>query len=1669
MQDLYDTLHQEHGHQPLGRIAEAIKLGGLIPHVRGGLPRLGPSHLQHMMDSGHTCSDCLKSNSHHRRHSRYKVALDIKPMEVIHCDIIAFPKCVPGRQKQLDGYFPANSNEKFILLCVDEATRYLWGKGMTDKSKESVAKACIELDHEMRALANSARMKSASFANDNDYTEQRIRELSRCFFRHMHSDKDSALLSQGTVPVLWEPNLMDGGPDSVYGLLRPPLTVQPLGPFSIDGCPTSSHGDPHRKWENGLAERKHQQIERRALSMMSAASVGNIAYADAYKYAIFLENLMPTSIPIPTTRNRRRGVPFLELLGFPYEVARRPLHVFGAVAHVPLTGSPTNPLPKHSIQRDSCLFLGRQPYPSRDLIVTQINSEGTVIRRLCTPETLVNSWDVIHRRLEHRRGVLASEMATPFIPIDHYVDEPEEEEEAPEVVIIPTSASLTLPTAPQSIEPVPWNREGRLRTGRGYLAPRGLSATLRTRETGSRYASAQRLLNLTTVLLARKVEDYLDEIYSDVTEKYCQALDKVRGMHALSIRPNLDGSLRRNLSDFPPEEVRQAIHKEYIGLYEAGVFEGCLRRPPNKVLLDTKMVLKVRNNNTIKARCTARGFLQRYGSDFFQTFAAVSRHETILFVICLAASFGLQLEVADAAMAFIQADMQEENYIDLPKDLKETHDAFRGYDCFKLIKTLYGTKQAAREWGNKLTTALKESGMTQSNEDPCLYFRLTPSGTPDLIICTVVDDLLAAGVDGAWRSFLPKLISKGIKLDEESIGPAVEFAGIKIDREGKHRYRLSQENYWVELEASYHELTGWRPPKNPKPIPIGPTLDKVMTSLEDVFIDSDPDTLTKAQKMDLEVKLDSAKQKKLTHKFQSLLGSIAWAAHTTRPDLAYVSSLAGEKLREPTARHLHALEGALAYALATKDKSLIFDCSAAPRRMNLIAFSDSDYAADAETRRSRSGIWLALNGAPLYWQSKRQTVLAGSSTAAETIASHTAMVKIRSTAATMRAMGFDTSYVPLMVDNAATLKRVINGRSVDGDGAKDLSVKVKMLQEAASVEHRDIWPFYVNTDDNISDIFTKGALSGQGANEKWAELESRARGRPDNLPHFNDLLKAKRPKPDHRGHSVPAIELSPPITSLYQFKRQAAWDKVYPHFFQAPTKVAAQALAAKGAALIIQAVLGKKVHRAEDLEQKFLSEASQAPLRGNIHHAEDLEREFLFDASTAAAEAFTKQFGLKTNDQGKFILTELFTVVEVFSGPNKSACTAISGIVANPEMLQLISVDIEPAYNPTVVADACTWDPFTILKPGQVVHFAWFSPPCTDYSRAKTTKARDLSAGDATAKATLRLLKLIRPICWTIENPKGYLRHRPFMRPFLRFLKETTYCKYDGFRYRKETDLFTNIQIEPLHCRRVPCEHKRLTGRHPEVAQQGPGQDGTPGNSLENLHRVPHKLIQDMFSFVFKMGARCPTDYLHVFDKFRPTMPSRIALPVQVSRYSRYSTQDWMLLPHIFEQEARSVMEMTGNFFDEPSKYWIELFRAPGNELCMCGFTEEMDSLDERYLWAGHSFYGNPPYTSDVITRTLNKALRHHRASPKKTEFLFILPKWTRASWYDLLGEFSILREWPKGTNLFTRPQTSHHYVNGRMTSTEGAPDGREHAGPTPWPVLLVYKGPAVDLVNPSP
>jgi hypothetical protein len=219
-------------------------------------------------------------------------------------------------------------------------------------------------------------------------------------------------------------------------------------------------------------------------------------------------------------------------------------------------------------------------------------------------------------------------------------------------------------------------------------------------------------------------------------------------------------------------------------------------------------------------------------------------------------------------------------------------------------------------------------------------------------------------------------------------------------------------------------------------------------------------------------------------------------------------------------------------------------------------------------------------------------------------------------------------------------------------------------------------------------------------------------------------------------------------------------------------------------------------------------------------------------------------------------------LVELFSG-SSSVAKAIARALPADWALEVHSVDIHPHYNPTTRTDILTWDYEPVLErflaPATKQDLIWVhaSPPCTEYSKAKTTGERDLPLADKLVKRALHIIKFCKSLApdrkrffWTLENPVGLLRTRAFMKGLNESrLHTTSYCKW-GKPFRKDTDIWTNVPDPKLPvCRQGSyCKQKELLGRHGVTAQAGPSASSVGSGSGENVYPLPSKLVAHLFS-----------------------------------------------------------------------------------------------------------------------------------------------------------------------------------------------------------------------------
>ena len=127
------------------------------------------------------------------------------------------------------------------------------------------------------------------------------------------------------------------------------------------------------------------------------------------------------------------------------------------------------------------------------------------------------------------------------------------------------------------------------------------------------------------------------------------------------------------------------------------------------------------------------------------------------------------------------------------------------------------------------------------------------------------------------------------------------------------------------------------------------------------------------------------------------------------------------------------------------------------------------------------------------------------------------------------------------------------------------------------------------------------------------------------------------------------------------------------------------------------------------------------------------------------------------------------------------------------------TLDIDPFFTPDICCDVRQWEYAPMFPPD---HFSvvWASPPCTEFSHAKSVGVRDLPLADSIAQACLAIVRYF-DCPFVIENPySGLLRHRPYMAgvPYHR----VDYCAYEpSLGMKKSTVLFTNLtDFIPLTC-----------------------------------------------------------------------------------------------------------------------------------------------------------------------------------------------------------------------------------------------------------------------------
>ena len=439
-----------------------------------------------------------------------------------------------------------------------------------------------------------------------------------------------------------------------------------------------------------------------------------------------------------------------------------------------------------------------------------------------------------------------------------------------------------------------------------------------------------------------------------------------------------------------------------------------------------------------KARWVVKGYEQRYGLDYDQTFAGVVRAATWRLILGLAAANDWEVDQMDVKSAFLHGDIDEEVYVELPEGWELFSDIFQSGETVLLLqKALYGLKQSPRLWQLTLKAVLKKIGYIPLFADQCVY----RNAKTRLIIITYVDDFLLVGPQGENLRILKRQLSEAFDMKE--LGPCQFFLGVKITRKG-NQITLCQDAY------------------------IRKVLDQFgMLECRAVSTPLDPgasDTLVPHQGNATEDQI------KL---YQSLVGCINYLATQTRCDIAFTTSALSRFLVNPAPAHIKSAKRVLQYLKGTMAYGITLGGPEySPNNLDIRLYTDSDYAGDHHTYRSTSGYVSFLAGGPISWQSKRQSVVAQSSTEAEYIA----MSELAKEGAWLRYLlvglqykGQDLDPMTLYSDNQGALSLAEN--PTFHRGSKHIAVRYHLVRQEVEMGRLQI--AYIPTDHMPADGLTK--------------------------------------------------------------------------------------------------------------------------------------------------------------------------------------------------------------------------------------------------------------------------------------------------------------------------------------------------------------------------------------------------------------------------------------------------------------------------------------------------------------------------------------------------------------------------------------------------------------------
>lgn len=463
-------------------------------------------------------------------------------------------------------------------------------------------------------------------------------------------------------------------------------------------------------------------------------------------------------------------------------------------------------------------------------------------------------------------------------------------------------------------------------------------------------------------------------------------------------------------------------------------------RPEGVNVIPSKWVLRKKRDTSnevkkLKARLVAGGHRQKLGVDFDETSSPTIRLETLRYIVALATENDWEIDVIDFVNAYLNSNLEKVVYMRQPPGFvvpgKEDH-------VLALHKAIYGLKDAGYHWFNVLNNLLDTLGFDQLLSDPAAFVIHDDKG--EVIVGTHVDDVIMVTPTKAITAELKGEINLRYEISDE--GELRDFLGFEFSRDrGARTTTMSQRGYVDTISTRFH-LEHAKPlsaPLNPNDnLFVGPVSPEERAIM-------------------------------LKKPYAQLIGSLMYAAIGTRPDIAFAVSSLSRFNQDPGLIHWEAAKRVIRYLIGTRDAKLVFGINSA----GLVGFTDADWASQHHRHSISASVFL-FNGGAVAWRSRKQKLIALSSTEAEFIAASEASRELRTLRYLITELsGTTPPRTPLYSDNQSSIaiiySNMVNPRT------KHIDIRYMHVRETAKTEAEVL---YCPTGEMAADLLTK-ALSGE--------------------------------------------------------------------------------------------------------------------------------------------------------------------------------------------------------------------------------------------------------------------------------------------------------------------------------------------------------------------------------------------------------------------------------------------------------------------------------------------------------------------------------------------------------------------------------------------------------------